>query len=193
VTAAGFAPLQESGENETHYLVVRARPGADLAALRKKVEGIEFVNNIRSRNLPVEISRLQQIDAIPAALGVLLGTLALVAVGHALVSTVRRRRSELALLKVLGFTRGQVRTTIAWQTTVLAAIGLVVGIPLGAIIGRGAWQLVADGLGVIPAVQSPLLWLLLVVPAGLLLVNALALLPARAAARAQPAIALREV
>jgi hypothetical protein len=192
VTAAGFAPLQESGENETHYLLVRARSGADVAAIRKKVARIDQVLNVRTHVLPVEITRLQQIDAIPAALGLLLGVLALVAIAHAIVTTVRRRRSELALLKVLGFTRGQVRSTIAWQTTTLGAIGLVLGIPLGAIIGRGAWQLVADGLGVTPAVRNPAVWLAVVVPAALVAMNAIALLPARAAARARPAVALRE-
>jgi hypothetical protein len=193
VTAAGFQPLQESGENETHFLLVRAGSGADVDALKEKVEQIPQATLVRTRSVPVEITRLQQIDAIPAALGVLLAVLALVAVAHAVVSTVRRRRSELALLKVLGFTRGQVRATVAWQTTVLGAIGLVLGIPLGAIVGRGAWQLVAEGLGVTPAVQHPAAWLLVLVPGALLVVNAVALLPARAAASARPAVALREV
>jgi hypothetical protein len=76
---------------------------------------------------------------------------------------------------------------------VLGAIGLVLGIPLGAIVGRGAWQLVAEGLGVTPSVQHPAAWLLVLVPGALLVVNAVALLPARAAASARPAVALREV
>jgi ABC-type lipoprotein release transport system permease subunit len=192
VAAAGFGPLQESGENETHYLVVRAAPGTDIDALRAKVASIDRVRNVRAGSVPVEVSRLEQIDAIPAALGILLAALALVAVAHAVVSTVRRRRADLAVLKVLGFTRGQVRTTIAWQTTVLGAIGLLVGIPVGVILGRGAWQLVADGLGVVPAVQSPVLWLLVVIPGALLVVNALAVWPARSAARTRPAAILRE-
>jgi hypothetical protein len=192
VTAAGFAPLQEPGENETHYVVVKGIPGADVDALRARVGEIDRARNIRSRSLPVEVTRLQQIDAIPAALGVLLAVLALVAVAHAIVSTVRRRRGDLAVLKVLGFTRGQVRATIAWQTTVLGAIGLLVGIPLGAVVGRGAWQLVADGLGVVPAVRNPIVWLLVIVPGALLVVNAMAVWPARTAARTRPAVILRE-
>ncbi len=192
VTAAGFAPLQESGENETHALVVRTRPGTDLAPILAKIRSLGRAKNIRTRSVPVEVTRLEQIDAIPGALAILLGVLALVALAHAVVSTVRRRRSELAVLKVIGFTRGQVRATVAWQTSVLGAIGLVVGIPLGVLLGRGAWQLVADGLGVRPAVESPLFWLIVIVPAALVLVNAIALLPARAASRTRPAIALRE-
>jgi hypothetical protein len=192
VTAAGFAPLQESGENETHHLAVRAAPDTDPATILQRVRGIDQVQNVRRTTLPVEITRLRQIDAIPAALAALLGILALVAVTHAVVSTIRRRRGELALLKVLGFTRGQVRATIAWQTTVLGAIGLLVGVPLGVVVGRGAWQLVAEGLGVTPSPIHPAVWLLVTVPVALVIVNLVAVLPARTAARTLPSVALRE-
>jgi putative ABC transport system permease protein len=113
-------------------------------------------------------------------------------VAHAVVTTIHRRRGELALLKVLGFTQGQVRATVAWQTTVLATVGLLVGIPLGLVVGRIAWQLVADGLGVTAVIRSPATWLLVVVPLALLVVNLIAVLPARAASRTRPAVALRE-
>jgi hypothetical protein len=64
--------------------------------------------------------------------------------------------------------------------------------PLGLVVGRAAWQLVADGLGVAPAIENPVIALLVVVPLALLLVNLVALIPARAASRTQPAVALRE-
>jgi hypothetical protein len=67
VTGAGFAPLQESGENETHYLAVRFAPGADRDEILRLVNDIPRVQNIRRAPVPVEVERLQQIDAIPAA------------------------------------------------------------------------------------------------------------------------------
>jgi ABC-type antimicrobial peptide transport system permease subunit len=153
---------------------------------------IPRVQSVETSSIPVEVDRLQQIDAIPASIAALLAVLALLAVGHALVTAVRRRRSELGLLKVLGFDRRQVRATVAWQATTLGTVGLVLGIPAGILIGRVAWQLIANGLGVSDAVTTPTLWLLLTVPAVLLIVNLIALVPARAAARTVPAIALRE-
>ena len=39
------------------------------------------------------------------------------------------------MLKTLGFDRGQVRMTVAWQATTVAGIGLLVGIPLGGSVG----------------------------------------------------------
>ena len=133
---------------------------------------------------------MQQIRWFPAALAALLGGLALVAVGHALVTTVRRRRRELAVLKTLGFNRRQVRLSIAWQATTLAVVGLLVGIPLGVLVGTVAWRLVANGLGVAPIAVLPGAVALLI-PAVILPVNLVAYFPARAAARTRPAVALQ--
>jgi len=96
-----------------------------------------------------------------------------------------------ALLKTLGFRRRQVRATVAWSATTLAVVGLLVGIPAGVWLGRLAWRAVADGLGVPAVVTVPALALLLTIPAAVLLVNVVGLVPARAAARTRPAVALR--
>jgi hypothetical protein len=65
-------------------------------------------------------------------------------VGHAtLIASVRRRRRELALLKTLGFTQRQLATTVAWQSSASAVVGIVVGIPLGIALGRWLWILFA--------------------------------------------------
>lgn len=190
VTEAGFRPLYEPGGNETDYLVARTQPGS-RAEIEQRMRSIPRVTNVDTPAIPVEVERLQQIDRIPASIAGLLAALALIAVGHALVTAVRRRRSELALLKVLGFDRRQVRATVAWQATTLGAVGLVLGIPIGIILGRLLWQAVANGLGVSPEVTTPALWLLVSVPCVLVLVNLIAFVPARSAARTRPAVALR--
>jgi hypothetical protein len=192
VTGEGFPALYESGENETHYLVARTAPGPDRAAIVRRFRAIPKVQGVGTSIVPTEVDRLQQINRIPAAVAALLGVLALLAVGHALVTGVRRRRGELALLKVLGFRRGQVQSTVAWQATTLTVIGLVIGLPAGIIVGRIIWQLIANGLGVSAEVITPTLWLVLSVPCVLLIVNAIAYLPGRAAAATRPAVALRE-
>jgi ABC-type lipoprotein release transport system permease subunit len=122
---------------------------------------------------------------------VLVVSLALLAVGHALVTGVRRRRREFAILKTLGFTRRQVRATVAWQATTMGTVGLVIGIPLGIVAGELVWERIASGLGVSTASPFPTATVLLIVPAVIALVNVAALLPARAAAHASPAGALR--
>jgi hypothetical protein len=50
---------------------------------------------------------------------------------------------------------------------------------------------VADGLGVRAVIESPVLWLVAAVAAALVIVNQIALVPGRIAARTRPAVALR--
>jgi ABC-type antimicrobial peptide transport system permease subunit len=106
------------------------------------------------------------------------------------VSSVRRRRRELALYKTLGFVRRQVSAVSAWQATTMAAVALLVGVPVGIAIGAVVWRLFAGQLGVAPDVGFPPA-LLLAVPGVLVLVNLVALVPALLAARTHPATVLR--
>jgi hypothetical protein len=196
MTGPGWGLLYSDSENESDVLVVRAKAGQRDSVVRA-VRSLGSGASGQARNfgvpvLPVEITRLQQVDRVPAAVAALLGGLALLAVAYALVTAVRRRRHEIAVLKILGFDRGQVQATIAWQATILAAVGLVLGIPIGIMIGRLAWNLVADGLGVSAEVATPALWLIISVPVALVLVNLIAFFPGRSAARTRPAVALRE-
>jgi len=110
-------------------------------------------------------------------------------IAHTLLTSVRRRR-ELAVLKTLGFVTWQVRATVAWQATAIATVSLIVAMPLGLAAGRWAWTLLAGQVAIVPVpVISPLT--LLAVPAVLVLANAIAAIPARKAARTQPATVLR--
>jgi ABC-type lipoprotein release transport system permease subunit len=121
----------------------------------------------------------------------LLVAIAAAALADALAIAIRRRRQHLAVLKTLGFDRRQVRATIAWQASTFAALGLLVGLPLGVALGRWAWTLFAEQIGVVPQPVTPLPLLLLVIPAAVLLANLVAFLPARAAARTPAASVLR--
>jgi hypothetical protein len=188
-TGAGFAPLFDQN-NYNRYLLGRFTPGVDRATVEHRIAANRQLSPVRPA-LPVEIDRLRQIDWFPGTLAGLLAGLALVAVGHALVTAVRRRRRELALLKTLGFTRRQVRATVAWQATTLAGVGLVIGIPVGIIIGNLVWRTVAAGLGVTTTPNISIVAPILTIVGGLALVNLIAAIPARAAAHTQPAVALR--
>jgi len=190
-TGPGLLRIFDSNSKSQRYLVGSFTPGIDRAAVEHRIAAIPQLGNPAGPTVAVEVDRLRKIEWLPMTLTALLAGLALLAVGHALITSVRRRRRDLALLKTLGFNRRQVRATIAWLATALATVGLVVGIPIGIIVGRIVWQRVADGLGVSTVVTVPTIALLLVVPAVLALVNLLAFFPARAAANTRPAVALR--
>ncbi|MBV9041489.1 MAG: FtsX-like permease family protein [Acidimicrobiia bacterium] len=110
---------------------------------------------------------------------------------NALVSSVRRRKHDLAILKALGFTRRQVSAAVAWQATALVVVALAVGLPLGAIGGVWLWSVFADQLGIATDSLVPVAALALAIPLGIVAGNAAASVPSWAAGRIKPSETLR--
>jgi predicted lysophospholipase L1 biosynthesis ABC-type transport system permease subunit len=73
-------------------------------------------------------------------------TMILVSFGNTLTIFVRRRRRDLAILKILGFRRRQVAGAVAWQATSCTMAALALGLPLGVAAGRWARDLAATQL-----------------------------------------------
>jgi len=124
-------------------------------------------------------------------LAVIIGLLAGAAMIHELVSSVRSGRRQIGVLKTLGFTRRQVIGTVAWHASMLAGAALLVGVPLGVVIGRRVWTAIVDNLGLVsaPVVSIPAIGV--VVMLVLVVANLAALGPGIVAARTRPATALR--
>lgn len=189
-TAPGLARLGDG--NGGWNFVVRLAPGVTRADAVHRLRAIGGPDGQPlAPTVPAEIDRVHRIDGLPLALAAFVAVVALVAVGFALVSAVRRRRRDLAVLKTLGFDRRQVRATVAWHATTVAVVALVIGIPLGLVVGRVVWRAVADEVGVSTDPTWPVLAVVLLVPAALVLVNLVAALPARRAASTRPAVVLR--
>ena len=140
---------------------------------------------------PAEIVNYGALGTTPALLGAGLAGGAVIALGLTLIASVRRRRRDLALLKTLGFTHRQLAAAVAWQSTIAVAIGTVVGVPIGIVLGRWLWDLFAHQVHVVPASSVPTLSIALIAVGALVLANAVAAVPARQAARTRTASLLR--
>jgi len=140
---------------------------------------------------PAEIIAYRDLGATPAFLGATLAAGAVVALELALVASVRRRRHDLAVLKTLGFTRRQLSSTVAWQSSIAVGIGAAIGIPLGISSGRLLWNLFAREINAVPVPAVPSLTVALIAACALLLVNLVAAVPGYIAARTPTALALR--
>ena len=127
----------------------------------------------------------------PLILGVivvLFGTASLV---HVLVVSVARRRREQAVLKTLGFVRGQIVGSVCLQATTVALIGAVFGVPLGVAGGRWIWRAFATNIGVVPVDIVHASTMALIAAGVLAAANALAVGPALVSSGVPPAPALR--
>jgi hypothetical protein len=139
---------------------------------------------------PAEIVNYQSTGSTPVVLASGLATGAVIALAVALVATVRKRRQDLALLKTLGFTKGQLAVTLTWQATVTAVVGIVIGVPVGIAAGRQLWIIFARSIDAVPEPSVPLS-IILVAAGTLVLANLVAAVPGRVAASTPAAIILR--
>jgi hypothetical protein len=151
---------------------------------------IKFVSVLPVQR-PATIVNYRTMGAMPTVLATGLAAGAVAALGLTLLASVRRRRRDFALLKTLGFVRRQLAGAVAWQASVIAAIGLVIGVPLGIAVGRWLWLAFAHELSAVPNPVVPAASVTLATVGALILANLVAALPGRRAARTPAAEALR--
>lgn len=106
------------------------------------------------------------------------------------VVAARSRRHELAVLRSLGATSRQLRSTLRWQSLTVVGVGLVIGVPLGIALGQVTWRGFAHDLGIPPQSAVPMGWTALIAAAALVIGIAAAALPGRTATRVASAAAL---
>ena len=173
-------------------IYLRLAPGTDLkktAARLKQTYGEAITTRLPER--PVDLVNFGQVQNLPLLLAGLIAALAAATLVHTLVTAIRRRRRDLAILKMLGFVPRQVRSAVAWQATTFVLASLLIGLPVGIAIGRLIWTLFAHQLGTLAEPVTPSVQLLLTIPGAVLLANMVATVPAVIAGRMRPAPALR--
>jgi hypothetical protein len=172
-----------------NLLLLRWAPGTDPARAAAGLAGKtpRLIYPVQ----PADVANFGRIQNLPVLLAALVAAVATAMLAHVLVTSVRRRRRDLAVLKTLGFVRGQVSLTVAWQATTLLALALLAGLPVGVAAGRWLWTLFATRIYVLPEPVVPVAGILLLVPAAVLVANLVAAVPAWMAARTRPATALR--
>jgi putative ABC transport system permease protein len=109
-----------------------------------------------------------------------------VAIANIMVMSVLERRTEIGVRRALGATRGHIRTQFLVESMLLAAIGGLAGVVLGAAITVGF----ATNRGL--TVDVPPLGIAASIGVALLVGALAGLYPARRAARIPPAEAVRK-
>lgn len=190
---------EEIGGGAVNTLFLRLRPGSDHEAVGARL--LEALGDatlypgsmvVQGVQRPAEIVNSTSMGLAPAVLAGIVATAVLLSLALALLTSVRRRRRELALLKVLGFTGGQLRRAVVSQSTVIAASGLLMGLPVGIALGRWLWVLFARQLSVVASPTLPVGLLLLLAGTVVVLSNLVALAPAAMASRTTTADVLRK-
>jgi len=181
-----------------NFFLLRYRPGTDeataAAVLTTAVTRAGCPAGscaVTTDQSPTDIRNYASVRDTPLVLAAVLIVFAVGTLAHVLLTGVRRRRRDLALLKTLGFARSQVLSVVAWEASTFAAVALLIGIPLGVLAGRLAWSYFAANAGAPTQATVPLPAVLLAIPATLVIANLLAAWPGWTAARLRPALVLR--
>ncbi len=187
---AGSGCRSAAAKGLDYVLLAGVKPGAaGRAAVARYVT--EFPGIATVPVTPTNLVNFGEAVNFPLILGVVLVLFGMATLVHVLVVSVARRRRELGLLKALGFVRHQAAAAVCWQATTVAAVGIVIGVPLGVAVGHLVWSGFATNLGVVPDPVIPALGIAVLATGAVVVANALALGPAFVSARQRPGPLLR--
>jgi len=187
VTPAGFRRVQSDASTNAAAISLRAdaRPGAEQRIAQR------IGTQVGQESTPSAIANVGRVRGVPSVLAVLLGLLVLTTMLHALVVSVRSRRVDLAILKGLGANRRWIGRVVHSQATLLVVVPLVIGVPIGLLLGSRVFRAFVGRIGAWPAAVIPGLAIVAIALGLLLLANVAALVPARRARRLSTATMLR--
>jgi hypothetical protein len=192
--------------NGPAVVFVRLRPSVSASAGRANLERVAAVANatfahdphgtgnyvtVLSVQRPAQIVDYRSIGMTPVLLAAALAAGAVGALAVTLITSVRRRRRDLAILKTLGLTRRTAASAIIYQASVDAVVGVLVGIPLGILLGRELWTLFARDINAVPYPTVPVGALTLLGVGTIVIAVLTATWPGRSAARTSPGLTFR--
>jgi predicted lysophospholipase L1 biosynthesis ABC-type transport system permease subunit len=182
VTNAGFLRLDPSAKMNTEAVRVAgdAPPGAATRI------GAAIGSPIGQSDPPPAIINLRRVNNIPLFVGLAVGLLVMLSLGHLMIVSVRRQRLDHAILRAIGATPRWVSGVIHWQASLITLVGAAVALPIGIAAGRLIYGRVVTDIGAKGDVGVPVLALAGAVAILLVLANVSAALPARRSRRDSP-------
>jgi putative ABC transport system permease protein len=185
-----FLPLQAAVRyfpSQLDFQVyVKFAPGVSASAGKAAVTAqlAQYPNAKALDRAEYKTAQLAQIDQLLNLVYGLLGLallIALMGIANTLGLAIHERTRELGLLRAVGMTRGQLRSTIRYEAVIVAILGALEGIVAGVLLG---WALVAAlhdvGVSVLSVPVTPLvMFTVLAAVAGVIA----AVFPGRRAAR----------
>ncbi|MFD4670482.1 ABC transporter permease [Lentzea sp. NPDC058450] len=144
VTLATAESLLKEPSKGYQNMLIKLAPGTDITQARADLERVIATSPVAVLNSAAEMkAELNgQLDQILLFIWALVGLaliIALFGIANTLTLSVLERTRESALLRALGLTRGQLRQMLVVESILMALIGAVVGVLLGAGFG---WLLV---------------------------------------------------
>jgi putative ABC transport system permease protein len=139
-------PVNQQTENQIY---VKLKPGADPAAARAAIEAataayptakVQDLAQFKS----AQVGQINQfLNVIYALLGLSL-IIALIGIINTLLLSVYERVREIGLLRAVGETRRQLRSTVRWEAVIITVLGTLLGVVIGLVFGWALVRALAD-------------------------------------------------
>ena len=164
-----------------------ASPTAAYASLRR-----DFGHTVL-RQLPAEDAvNLQSVDQLPMVFAGLVVLLGIATIANTLITSIRIRRRDLAILKTLGFTRRQISCHRRLASDLHSSSSPSQSdCPSASQPGDSLWDLIASNINSMSPTLIPALALAALLPTAMLVGTAIAAGPAWSAARTAPTVVMR--
>ena len=122
------------------FVYIKASDGTSVDDLRDRVAAISSdvgVGSLQTKDEFIEeqAAQINQVLALIYGLLFLSIIIAVVGIVITLLLSVFERRREIGLLRAVGMTRSQVRTTVRWESVITSLLGAVAGVVLGIVMG----------------------------------------------------------
>jgi putative ABC transport system permease protein len=159
------ATLSRFVENDTADIIYVKTNASDRAS-RQKVEaavdtalagfpGAEF--QTKKRFVDDQVGQFQQFLAVVNALLALAILIAILGIANTLRLSVLERTREIGLLRAVGMSREQLRSSIRWEAIVVATFGAVVGVVLGTGFGAALVRVLGKDSALSLSIPFPIL------------------------------------
>jgi putative ABC transport system permease protein len=131
------------------FVYIKAKEGAPLDEVRSRIAAISSDAGIGALQSKEEFidDQAAQINQVLGLIYGLLGLsiiIAIVGIVITLLLSVFERRREIGLLRAVGMTRAQVRSTVRWESVITSLFGAVTGVALGIVMGFVVVAALAD-------------------------------------------------
>ncbi len=154
----GFPPGTIGG------MVIKAEPGYHDAVIARAYDLPDAVSVEGTHDMRDMIDQALELQAV--FIGVLVifaGTLTAAIVYNTIDTNVRERRSEIATLRALGVRMKEISRSITVENMISAALGILIGTPLGAAASRGLMEMWETEMMSIDFHVSPLTYVVSIV------------------------------
>ncbi len=150
ITLEGYEQNFDESQQFDPQVYVGYEDGFDLGQAREELEATVFAvapnGEVQDQQETKDsiTTQINQLLAVVFALLALAIIIALLGIANSLALSIFERTREIGLLRAVGMTRAQVRSTIRWESVIIALMGTLIGLVVSLFFGYAMFQAIKD-------------------------------------------------